>query len=189
MKHILLVLYCATLYAQTADPVPLSGNATLVQVTRSTGKTTFESVSVGSGVVVSRVGGVLTAVSTVVDTGAVKPTNAAWITLVQSTADTSGLTWCVSNQPPSSAPAYTVALLHEVQTVTDPASGQVFGPQDVYTDIQPRPTSGILNPGLSTSVPPTWIAQACGGGPGVVFPSNGLSTGAKRVSVSARVVW
>lgn len=111
------------------------------------------------------------------------PTRAAWITLSPSPSDP--LTWCVMDNPLTFT--YVPSMLHvSVSLTITTVPGAGVWSREEFTDIQPAPTQGQ---GSTSVIPPQWVKGACGGNPGVVFPSNGLNTGEARTAVQARVVF
>lgn len=164
--------------------IPLKGSPTLVQVSYlPSGIVNFTPVVKPDGysIVCNNSVCVIQAPAVTIPT----PTQAAWITLSKSSADP--LTWCITDQPLQFN--YIPSMLHVSITLTvttTPGVGQY--PRDVYQDIQPAPQQSTS--GTSTSsIPPQWIKGACGGNPGVVFPSSTLNAGEQIDSVQARVVF
>lgn len=165
--------------------IPLKGSPTLVQASYlPSGTVSFTPVVLPSGFRITCDNSVCTVVAPVVTIPVPTiPTQAAWITLAKSSADP--LTWCVTDQPLQFT--YIPSMLHVIITLTVttvPGVGQY--PRDVYQDIQPAPQQGQ---GSTSAPPPQWIKGACGGNPGVVFPSSTLNTGEQINSVQARVVF
>lgn len=185
MKSALLILvFAAGLHAQTAvttDTLPLKGRPALVQASYTpVGTVALAPVVLPAGYTIVRMGGNLTIQGPL---SAPEPTTGAWISLAQSSADP--LTWCVVDQPLTFN--YIPAMLHvSVSLSITVAPGVGVYPREEFPDIQPGPQQGS---GSTSATPPQWIKGACGGNPGVVFPSNGLNAGEVRTAVQARVVF
>lgn len=188
MKTTLLILaFAVALQAQTAvttDTLPLKGRPALVQASYTpVGTVALAPVVLPAGFSIVQIGGNLTVQA---PTGAPAPTQAAWITLAQSTADP--LTWCVTDNPLTFT--YVPSMLHvSVSLTITIIPGAGVYPREEFGDIQPSPQLSTPSGTSTVNSFPQWIKVACGGKPGVVFPSNGLNAGEVRTAVQARVVF
>lgn len=167
--------------------IPIKGSPQYVQVNYAVTGVTFTPLALPAGYQVVCANSVCTVQAPVVTIPT--PTTAAWISLKQASDP---LIWCVVDTPLTLT--YVPSVLHVYLTITvtlDPGSG-VY-PSDLYQDIQPGPQQANSGNGTTSALPPQWFPHhpvCANNNPGVVFPSNGLTTGQPvRTEVQVRVVF